>query len=90
MSIIDSIKKYVMIAGGLVMALLYILFRIEKDKRQKAEIDLILANGDKKDAVLAEKQDQIKEQIEAEIKKAEAEKGRKLSPEEVERFWKDV
>lgn len=86
----EKIKaKSSLIIGGLI-ALLYLLFKWEKGQKEKAEAKLLTAESDKKDAVLAEKQAQVERDIEAEKSRAEAEKGRKLSPEEMEEYLKKL
>jgi hypothetical protein len=68
---------------GSVFALLLGLFFYERSKRKDAESDLAHAESDKKDAVLADRQEQDKLLLEAERKKLEAEKGRTLTAEEL-------
>lgn len=90
MGIWETIKKYAMVAGGLVVGLLYLLLRIEGKKRADAEAKLVSAEHDKTDAVLASKQEAAHAEIEKAMAEAEVAKGRKLTPEEMEEFLKGL
>lgn len=81
------IKKYWFLIVGLIGA---IFFGWERSKRKEAEAALETAEADKKDAVLEEKQKELERQRAAAIAIAEVEKGRKLSPAEMEEFLKKL
>lgn len=71
-----------------VFALLLGLLFYNKKRADEAESDLKHAESDKKDAVLADRQEQEKLLLEAERKKLEAEKGKQLSAEELAEWFK--
>lgn len=86
----EKIKQYAVVIGGLVMGLLYLLFRVEQKKLKDAEADNLLKDAEKKDAVLVEDQNNIEKRIEEEKVKTETEKDKKLSPSEMEDFLKKL
>lgn len=69
-------------------ALLFGLFWYNKRKADEAESDLKHAESDKVDAILVDRQLQENLRLEAERKILEAEKGRKLSDEELAEFFR--
>lgn len=81
-------KIWIWIAGA--FTLILGLFFHERNKRQNAEADLQTAESDKRDAVLEEQQKQKQEAIQLQKSRLEAQKGRKLTEDEMEQFLKDL
>lgn len=81
-------KIWLYVAGA--FAVLLAILGFEHKKNKELETDLTLANSDKKDAVLEQQQKDNQEKIKEEIKRAEAEKGRKLTTDEMEEFLKRI
>ncbi len=70
-----------------VFALLLGLLFYNKRRADEAESDLKHAESDKKDAILADRQEQDRLLLEEEKKKLEAEKGRTLTAEELAEWF---
>lgn len=86
----EKVKNKIILVLGAVAGILYLLFRIEKSGKEKAETKLLNADFQKEDAVLKEKQDEAKREIEEAKADGEAEKAKKLSKEEMEEALKKL
>jgi hypothetical protein len=81
-------KAWLWVAG--VFTVVLGLFGFERFRRKEAETKLNLANASKTDAVLEEKQKQLKAKHLLIIQEKEREKGRKLTTDEMEEFLKNL
>lgn len=86
----EKVKNKIILVLGAIAGILYLLFRIEKSDKEKAETKLLNADFQKEDAVLKEKQDEAKREIEDAKAEGEAEKAKKLSKEEMEEALKKL
>ena len=87
-----KVRDTVLKIGAGLLAILALVFYVKKQKDDKleAEAKLETAESDKKDAVLAQKQEDIQKRIAEEQARAEEEKKHKMTQQESEEFLKKL
>ena len=86
----EKVKSKVVLILTALVGILYLLLRIQKDKKETAEAKLLNANYDKNDAVLKEKTEEAKAEAEKAKADGESEKAKKLSKKEMEEALKKL